>query len=246
MESVLKYIGMKDIDLSIYNINNYKKYCEPFGGSFNTGFKLIEQGYEGKLIYNDLDSRVVNFWNCLKEDYHGLCCRCNQLNNIIQSSYFDADKVNKLDEWETSEDLFKQAAAEFIYRQYLTINGLSWTFKQDVADKFDFYLFKEALLRINISNKSYNEIIQELDTKDTFYLIDPPYDIKRVSRYYRVSDKFDHEKLRDTIKEIEGNWLLTYNDNRKIRNLYKDYNISKNTRKLFGKSYTELYITKDK
>ena len=48
MHSVLNYIGKKDIDLSKYNIDNYKVYCEPFSGSFNTGFELMETGFKGK------------------------------------------------------------------------------------------------------------------------------------------------------------------------------------------------------
>ena len=34
---------------------------------------------------------------------------------------------------------------------------------------------------------------------------------------------FEHERLRDTLKNIKGNFLLSYDDSPKIRELYKDF-----------------------
>ena len=246
MKSVLRYIGMKDINIKEFGLNSETIYCEPFSGSFNTGFKLYENGYTGQLIYNDLDEKVVNFWECIKEDNERLLNRIEQLNNILKSHFTDLERNRTLDNWYHSSDKYKAAAAEYVYRQYLTMDGLKWSFKNSIADRIDFYLFQEALQNIKLNNLDYKDIINKYDSNDTFFLIDPPYDICRVSNYYRCEcNKFNHTELAEIVCSIKGNWLLTYNDNSNIRNLYKQYNIREVTRQLFGRKYTELYITKD-
>ncbi|MBO5387269.1 MAG: DNA adenine methylase [Lachnospiraceae bacterium] len=246
MKSILKYIGMKDINLVDYGFSNPTLYCEPFGGSFNTGFKLIEQGYKGESIYNDIDEKVVNFWECIKENNNKVLDRVVQLNNIVKNQFTDSEREMTLANWYQSLDKYKRAAAEFTYRQYLTMDGLKWSVRDTIIDEIDFYLSQEALKSVEICNKDYKEIIGRYDSKDTFFLIDPPYDIDRVSRYYRGDcRKFKHEELANIVKTLEGNWLLTYNDNERIRELYRGFDIKEIKRQLFGRAYTELYITRE-
>ena len=245
MKSILKYIGMKEVNLQEFGFKNETIYCEPFSGSFNNGLKMYENGFRDKLIYNDLDEQVTNFWVCVKENNVELLNRINQLNNILKNYFTDSERNNTLERWLKSTNNIKRAAAEFIYRQYLTIDGLKWNIKDNITDSFDFYLHEEAFKHIEINNIDYKDIILKYDSENTFFFIDPPYDIARASKYYRGNDKgFNHSELANIIKNLKGNWLLTYNDNYNIRELYKDYKIKKHTRKLFGKDYTELYITK--
>ena len=63
--SVLDYKGKKKINL-YDEVKSSKIYVEPFGGSFNAGFNLLASGYTGKVIYNDLDKELVDFWNRVK------------------------------------------------------------------------------------------------------------------------------------------------------------------------------------
>ena len=70
MESVLRYIGKHGINLD-YEKEKFKfqTYCEPFSGSFNTGHILMkDEEFKGKLILNDLDYEIYNFWNCVKNN----------------------------------------------------------------------------------------------------------------------------------------------------------------------------------
>lgn len=68
MESVLRYIGKKNIDINAYNITKFNNYVEAFGGSFNTGFNVMEQNTNIKAVYNDLDKNLVNFWIQLRDN----------------------------------------------------------------------------------------------------------------------------------------------------------------------------------
>jgi site-specific DNA-adenine methylase len=244
MGSILKYIGSKNIDLSKYNINDFDTYCEPFGGGFNTGLTLIENGYTGRVIYNDLDEKVVNFWECLKEDSDKLYEKIVKLNNLLQNYFTDEERKSTLRLYERSDNKFKRAASEYLYRQYLTIHGLTFNNKVKTMEKYDIYLASISMGKVEINNTDAKEIIQRIDSDKTFMLIDPPYICDNINNYYRCnSGSFDHKALRDIIYTLKSKCLITYNANDYIRALYKDYNIDESTRIMCGRQYKELYIT---
>lgn len=246
MKSILRYIGMKDINLNNYDINSYKTYCEPFGGSFNTGFRLIEKEYKGKLIYNDLDKEVVNFWECIKENGEKVYNRFVSLNTILKQYFTDEERNRTLQIWSKSEDKFKRAAAEYIYREHITAEDLKWHFKEESTELLDMYLTSEMLNEHNvkINNLDYKDIIQKVNTEDTFIMVDPPYKNCKYNKVYRCnSSKFQHEELAEILKDFKGKWLLTYNDNEYIRNLYKEYQIKEVKNQMLGNDYIELHIT---
>lgn len=245
MKTVLKYIGMKDINLETYGLkSSHKIYCEPFSGSFNTGLKLHEQGHINRLIYNDIDERVVNFWIQLRDNEDELLNNIENTYNKIEGMT-DKEKEETLQKLSNSINSIDRATSEFIYREYLNMSGNNWQKRRPNIDKFDFYLCSEAFKDIDINNEDYSLILQRYDSEDTFFLIDPPYDISRVNTYYRGDyRRFNHDKLAECIKQLKGDWLLTYNDNQHIRELYKDCNIQEVHREIYGRTYVELYITK--
>lgn len=70
MNSALKYIGKitENINIRKYIDNSIDTYVEPFAGSFNCGFNIMEKGYFGKTVLNDKDYYIANFWKCVKEN----------------------------------------------------------------------------------------------------------------------------------------------------------------------------------
>jgi len=244
MSSILRYIGAKNIPLYDKIKDDYVIYCEPFSGSFSTGFKLISDGFKGRTIYNDLDENVVNFWKCVQEDsqkvYNYYEIYTNKLNKVVDNE----EKNNMLNEMLYNSDKFVRAAAEYLYRQHLTMKGISWAKEKIHQDKYDFFIEEMIIAQTEIFNYEYDKIIKYFDDCKTFLMIDPPYEIKSVNRYYRGECKeFNHDELANIVYSLDSGWLLTYNDNEHIRALYKRYNIYEVTRELMGNKYTELYIT---
>lgn len=75
-------------------------------------------------------------------------------------------------------------------------------------------------------NKDYKEIIEEYDSEKTFFYIDPPYfENEHYYENHNFLTKEDHVELSHVIKTIKGRFLLSYQDNDFIRNLYDSYNI---------------------
>lgn len=243
MKSVLRYIGKKDIDLEKYEIHKSKIYVEPFGGSFNTGFKLIEQGYKGRLIYNDLDKNVYNFWIQVRDNVERLTNYIENLDYIINKLSSPVEKERIIFEWSIDPDDIKKAASEYIYRHYLTMNGLSFVRAVDPFIKLDLVLSSELLKRIEIYNREATNIIQAFDSTVTFMLVDPPYKMKEVDKYYRCnSSEFKHRELEKILRDSKSKWLLTYNNDDYIDLLYDKYNKEIVSRDMFGRQYKELYI----
>lgn len=244
MSSILRYIGTKDLDLIKELKDKYLIYCEPFGGSFSTGINLVNAGFNGKLIYNDLDESVVNFWRAIKTDSQKVYKLCEIYNDILNELESDELRSEMLQNLLKEKNEFKRAAAEYLYRTHLTMKGISWLRDKLYNDEYDFCIEEYNMHNVEILNSDYKKVIKDADSEKTFMLIDPPYEIPKVNNYYRGNCKrFNHDELAKLIKTLKCGWLLTYNKNQHILKLYKDYNIFEVNRSFMGITYTELYIT---
>ena len=94
---------------------------------------------------------------------------------------------------------------------------------------------KEAhkrLGRVLIENKSFEEIIQKQDGKGTLFYLDPPY--HGTERLYDIEGGFgevEHRKLADILRNTKGKWILSYNDDPFIRELYNGFRIEEISRR---------------
>ena len=238
MQSVLRYIGAKKINLENYNIDRYDVYIEPFGGGFSTGLELIRQGYKGEVIYNDFDEKVANFWYNLRDHRDELLTEIAKL-RALELDYL-MDKIEK-----PAGTEIERAAIEFMTKEMLTMKGMNYKYQYE---DYKFNVLREAsdlLQDVRIYNKSYEEIFLDYDHKSVFMLIDPPYTCDGVDKYYRCnSSEFNHDLLHKKIETLNCQWLLTYNDDEYIRSLYGGHQIEVKTRNMYNRVYKELYISK--
>jgi len=79
------------------------------------------------------------------------------------------------------------------------------------------------LRRVNIDHLDFRDCINNWDTPETLFFLDPPY-YHGESGFYQFSVE-DHRDLRTILGKIGGRWMLTYDDSENIRELYKDFNI---------------------
>ena len=84
----------------------------------------------------------------------------------------------------------------------------------------------KRLNKVVIENQDFEKIINNYDKKGSLFYLDPPY--YQVEKYYQ--NRFqpeDHVRLKETLDKIEGKFVLSYNDCKYIRNLYRNYKIIK-------------------
>jgi DNA adenine methylase len=97
---------------------------------------------------------------------------------------------------------------------------------------------------LTITNYDYSVLLTN-SPKNTFVFLDPPYQLGKVIRYGELHRQFDHDVFSKVVKKSRRiNWLMTYNDKPKIRQLYADFKISPLTMryKKDGKTAVELVI----
>lgn len=87
----------------------------------------------------------------------------------------------------------------------------------------------ERLKGTIIENKDFEELIHQYDRIDSFFYCDPPY-FETESHYDAPFKVEDHYRLKELLSNIQGYFLLSYNDCDFIKELYKDYCIIKVTR----------------
>jgi DNA adenine methylase len=119
----------------------------------------------------------------------------------------------------------------------------------------NFPIIHEASRRLQgvvIENKDFEKLIKQYDRPNTMFYLDPPY--FETEDYYEdvgFTEK-DHIRLRDTLLNIKGKFLLSYNDCPYIRELYSQPGIMiESTTRLSniaqryeaGKQYPELLIS---
>ncbi len=114
-----------------------------------------------------------------------------------------------------------------------------------------FELIKELedrMANVVVENQDFETLIKHYDRPDTFFYADPPY-FSTEDMYAIGFNWDDHVRLRDTLANIKGKFLLSYNDCPEIRQLYEGFSLfdfsrthSMAQRYEAGKEFKELLI----
>ena len=95
-----------------------------------------------------------------------------------------------------------------------------------------------------IKHKNFENLINVYDRPNALFYCDPPY--YKTEKYYEAEfSTEDNERLKRCLKAIKGRFILSYNDDNYIRELYKDFNIiaAERQNNLSKGTYKELIIT---
>ncbi len=84
------------------------------------------------------------------------------------------------------------------------------------------YTAHDRLSDVLLENKDFEGILQQYDKPGTFFYLDPPYYM--AEDCYAVSfQNEDHHRLYELLHNTQSKWLLSYNDDPFVRELYKNY-----------------------
>lgn len=198
----------------------YERYIEVFGGAaWVLFYKLPDKDFE---VYNDFNHQLANLYRCVQEHPH----------ELIESLRF---VINSRENFEWAQNALAQSTsaspvqrASWFYQiiRYSYASGLL-SFGSQPHDMWtDFPLILQANRRLKdvvVENQDFAQLIRHYDRESSFFYCDPPY--HATEGYYRNigEDGFtekDHIRLRDTLLSIEGKFLLSYNDDAFVRELY--------------------------
>ena len=130
---------------------------------------------------------------------------------------------------------FEKAVAFFIMNK-CSFSGLTEnsTFSQSASNS-NFSLvgadklaqFSELIKHWKITNIDYSEVMKTHGSSDTFIFLDPPYDIKDFlyGKNREMHKSFDHDRFADDVYNCVHKFMITYNVNDRLMELYKNYNL---------------------
>ena len=119
----------------------------------------------------------------------------------------------------------------------------------DIRRLFDLIKQVESrMANVVVENQDFETLIKHYDRDGAFFYADPPY--LSTEGMYEVSFNYDdHLRLKRTLENVKGKFLLSYNDCEEIRELYSDFSIldfsrqhSMAQRYEAGKEFKELLI----
>ena len=240
MKSFIPWVGGKSL-LAKKIVEQFPddidRYIEVFGGG---GSILFHKENHAKLeVYNDLNSCLVNLFRCAK--YHRA-----ELQREI-SGYFNSREV-----FEEIKEKMKisgftdiQRAAMVYVQVKISYGSDTKTFGCNRKSLSSDYLeqIEKRLERVVIENKDFEDLIKVYDRPKALFYCDPPY--HKTENYYDATfTEADHERLKAILNGIKGRFILSYNDDEYIRELYREFEIIPVERQnnLSKGTYKELII----
>ena len=212
------------------------KYIEPYAGGAGLALRLLYEEFAESIVINDLDPLVYAFWR--------VCV--NQSDRLIE--WIENTPIT-VATWRKCKETIRQQshahsfdlASSFFFLNRTNVSGvlnggIIGGLEQTGKYKIDARYNKAELIRkiqkiarfgsrIEVTNFDGIKLIENFisHTKKTFLYLDPPYYEKGSNLYLNAYNEADHEHLSKYIRKLSTPWLLSYDNNVFITNLYQPF-----------------------
>ena len=198
----------------------YERYIEVFGGG---GWVLFHKPPGNDFeVYNDFNGLLVNLFRCVRERPDELMAELRYVLNARE----DFDRARLLLADPDAGTAIQRAAwfYQVIRQSYAAALTSFGSQPQDMRATFP--LIEQAhrrLANVVIEHQDFERLSRHYDRPVSLFYCDPPYHDTE-DYYQNIGEagftEADHIRLRDALLRIEGKFLLSYNDDAFVRNLY--------------------------
>lgn len=192
-------------------IPEHTVYVEPFFGGGALYFAKEQVHIEA---INDINGEVINFYRAAKKEFPDLKLEID-CTLFSEEQHAEASDIYNNPEDKTT---VMRAWALFVLSQqsFLNIIDNSWKFSHDRNLAQTFHnkkvMFDERYLarfeRTQIFKRDANRVLINMDCKQAFHFIDPPYFNANMGHYAGYTEQHFKELL-ETCAKLEGKFLLT-------------------------------------
>jgi DNA adenine methylase len=214
-------------------------YVEPFAGGASIAISLLLTDHIANAHINDLDLSIYAFWHSVLHETEALC----RLIRNKRISVAEWQRQQLVQRQPDSHDLLELGFSTFFLNRTNRsgivcsggmIGGVSQKGKWKLGARFN----KRELVqrieriaslqnRITIHHEDAEHLLQHLlplVPKKTLVYLDPPYYVKGERRLYaNFYQHSDHERIARIMRRTETPWLVSYDDQPEIRELYRDF-----------------------
>ncbi|MFW6311937.1 MAG: DNA adenine methylase [Nanoarchaeota archaeon] len=238
----LRYPGGKSRYIKRYIIDfipdEFNRFIEPFAGGASVSIFFKKLFSNNTFWINDIDYNLYCFWMSLRDNTEDLYNKVK----FYKDTYHNGNRkelFKKLkSEINNYDNIIDIAVAYYVLNKTsfsgLTQQGnftpLAWDSNFSYNNIEKLRKGNEYLKDIYITNKDYSSILEDVYDGD-FIFLDPPYDIDKFLYGNNGENhrNFDHYKfnrlIKKTNKEKDFKFLITYNDNEVLRDMYKEFYI---------------------
>lgn len=222
MNSFMSWVGgkkaLRDEVISRFPLS-YERYIEVFGGG---GWVLFHKPPSDFEVYNDFNRLLTNLFRCVRDSPEELIASLR----YVLNSREDFDLVKDALARDSPATPVQKASWFYQLIRYSYASALTSFGSQPHDIWADFPLIEQAhrrLAKVVVENKDFEKLIRQYDRPTSLFYCDPPYHSTE-GYYQNIGEngftEQDHIRLRDTLLSMEGRFLLSYNDDNFVRELY--------------------------
>lgn len=228
-------IGMLIETLNFNNLQLYR-YAEPFAGGCGLALGLLMRGYVTHIHINDIDKGIWAFWHSILNHTEKFIEKMYSVRVTIDEWYIQREIIRNPNNYSIFELGFATFFLNRTNRSGILTGGVIGGLKQNgsylLDCRFNKQKLEQRIRRIGLySNKIHLTNLDALRFLDlmsespfrTFICIDPPYFKKGSSLYTNFYNPEDHKVLANKISKLKMPWILTYDNEIEIRNLYSTF-----------------------
>ena len=238
LKTPLRYPGGKSravtkMEKYFPDLRNYVEFREPFIGGGSVALHISKKYPNLKIWVNDLYEPLVNFWTNLQK------CGVELKDQLLdyKLTHNDPDSAREL--FNNSKDVINKASESSIDRAvaFYIVNKCSFSGLTESssfssqASNSNFSVrgieklpgYSEIITNWNITNYSYDYIMEQQIHDDLFVYLDPPYDIKDNLYGHKGSTHkgFDHDKFASDCNKYTISMMISYNSDQLVKDRFK-------------------------
>ncbi len=240
VKSPLRYPGSKqkfcETFKNILDKNNIKSklFIEPFAGGASVSLLMLQNNLTEKIALIEKDPLLASFWKTVFFDSEWLIKKIKKIDVTLDTWQYYKNHNPKTIRSKALKCLFLNRTCFSGILKAGPIGGQKQISNYKIDCRFNkntlintigvLAKYKERILFIEEGD--YSEILNKYQhhiNNESFIYFDPPYvnKAKDLYNFYFLDD--DHIKLKNFIYHLNTHWLLSYDYEPPISNLYKDF-----------------------
>ena len=213
-------------------------YVEPFCGGSGLAIKLLLCNKVSSIVINDIDPTIYAFWYCVLNKTEELCSRLTECIITIEERDKQIRILRDIGSYSTLDIGF---ATLFLNRTNVSgildagpIGGREQAGKDKLDARFKKKVLKDKIStiaaqreKISIHNLDVidfvDKVLPKYESSKLFLNFDPPYVKKGQELYLNHFSMEDHKRLRDKVSQCGYYWIVTYDYNESVIDLYSSF-----------------------
>ncbi|MCX8600773.1 MULTISPECIES: DNA adenine methylase [unclassified Gilliamella] len=212
-------------------------YYEIYAGGAGVALNLLIDGICKNIHINDADPAIYSFWKSAIYDTENFLRLLNDTPITMDEWYKQKEIINNP---LNNSELNLGFSAFFLNRTNrsgILKGGVIGGKKQDGIYRIDNRFKKLDLIKkiqlisgwaknIFVTNLDASKLLTQINktnNKNVFIYLDPPYYIKGQGLYRNFYNHDDHVKIREILDKARFHWLVSYDNNENIKDIYKQY-----------------------